>query len=1063
MTVFSVSVSRRLLVLVLLLLGVTLFSFSMFSPAAAEPGAVSSEVNATPFFSLNGTINPHAAIAPTYFQSSGSRAANFSFTLSSGNAPVAVEIRNAANAVLWSNDVQVGETVWGSVTLTSGVNTFTLSNDGSLAAGFSLKFFDLPAAPYSWVGTASPAGVNSQARLIFPQSGLYTFNFGVNANGRYEFTVDDTYIQKTVTAADSAVYFVPAGAHHLGIVQNPSGGFVNWHVAVSYTGTAVNSLPYSQSSAQINEEWLPVYLAAPAEVNMVVTAAGDPGHSLLVEVNQVAKDAGIAQSNASQVVQTGETGWLTFDLPAGLSFIHLTAAGGLVSYDLTIDALPQADYTWAGAANPSGANSKARLQFATAGLYKFDFSMNGRFQFILQVDGQSYLQKTVESFGDSVVYYVPAGTHLLTLDQDSAAGADWTVAISLQSAGPDSLPFANSGGLIGGTGNDFSQEWLPLSLAGAATVNLSLDVAGAAADDLVLAVYQAGSSTPDFVAPAVRGGEKTWFTFDLSAGVNRLHLQTGSNTAPLSYDMEVRAVPGAAAASWSGSSLAAGANSVVTVDFPTAGLYQFSLNAADGFARLVLDDALAGKIIQATSETTYDVMVTAGPHEVYVLQDPAYPATDWSAAVRSATAGESFFVFDGELAPGESVTPQYTVPQGSLDFNFALAVSGAPVGLTLRDGGGGVIWDDSALDGETVWGTGALSGTSTIALSNQGTAPVTISLVFYHLPTAAYTWDGLAAPAGAESHIRLIFPQDGLYTFDAGVDNGRYQFLLSAARRTHLQKTAENSTSVTYFVPAGLHDLYLAQDTTAGADWDVAVSAVGAADDMLPYEKAGGELGGTGNDFTEEWLPIHLGHVMPVNLSLAVQGSAADGLQAAVLDSSGTVLHSLPVQGQEIIWRTLDLPADAWVHLTAVGNTGPLSYELAFQAVPEPAAAWAGHSAAAGAASHFRLDFPAGGLYTFDLGQNAGRYQMLLDEQFIQKTVESSTAVTYFVPAGVHDIRIAQDSAAGADWEVAVSGPAADADTLPYQKAGGELGGSGNDFTEEWLPLHTGADQLVNL
>ena len=1045
--------------LVLLLVTVVLLSITVLSLAAAGPEAAPEGANETPFFSLNGTINPSASIAPTFYQSSGNRAANFSLTVSSGDAPIQLQIRNAANVVVWDHTVQVGETVWGNVTLTPGVNTFALTNPGSQAAGYNLKFFDLPATPYTWVGSAAPTGMNSQAQLIFPQSGLYTFTFGVNVDGRYEFTLDNDYIQKTVSSATQVTFYVPAGAHSLGIVQSSLGGFVNWTVGIGYAGTAVNSLPYSKSSAQINEEWLPIFLAAPAQVNMVVAATGDPGDTLYVEVNENTHSAA-----ANQTVQTGETTWLTFDLPAGQSLIHLTASGGLVSYNLTVDALPTAAYTWSGQANASGANSKARLQFPTAGLYTFDFSVNGRYQFLLEVDGASYIQKTVESGSDDVVYYVPAGSHMLTLAQDTALGADWDVGISLLSAGTNSLPYTKTGGHIGGVGNDFSQEWLPLALDATAVVNLSVDLTGSAADDLVLEVYQTGSSTPDFVSAAVMGNEKAWFTFDLAAGANRLRLRAIGNSGPLAYDLDVKAVPSAAAAGWSGFSLASGTNSVIMVNFPTTGLYHFSLGASIGFANLVLDDAMtAPRAPQASSDVSYDVEVTAGLHEVYVLQDPAYAATDWSAAIHAAAAGDTFFVFDGTLAPGESVAPEYTVPSGTLDFNFALAVTGADVDLAITDGSSGIVWDDSALDGETVWGTGTLTGKNIIHLTNNGAASATISLVFYHLPTAAYTWDGLAAPTGAESHIRLIFPQDGLYTFAAGVVNGRYQFLLTLDGDDHIQKTAESNTSVTYFVPAGLHDLTLWQDSTVGADWDLSVSAVGAAANSLPYEKTGGDLGGAANDFTEEWLPIHLGQAAAVNMSVSVDGAAADSLLVEVQDGSGAVLDSLELFGLETAWSTLDLTADARIRLTAVGNTAPVAYEIALTAVPEPDTDWAGISAGNGAASHVRIHFPTAGLYTFDLGQSAGRYQLLVNDEFIQKTVEGDTAVTYFVPAGTHDIVIDQDSALGATWDVALTGPTAAADTLPYQKMGGELGGLGNDFSEEWLPIHTGTQGLVNL
>ncbi len=1040
------------------LLIVVIFSVSAYSSAVAKAENAPNAVNETPFFTLNGTINASATISPTFYQSSGNRAANFSLTTPTGNGPIQLQIRNAANTVVWNGLVQVGETVWGNVTLTPGVNTFTLTNTGNQPATYQLNFYDLPAAPYTWAGSAAPTGVNSQAQVIFPQSGLYSFDFGVNVNGRYEFTLGDSYIQKTVSAATSAVYYVAAGAHNLAITQSGLGGFVNWNVAITYTGTAVDSLPYHQLSEQINEEWLPVYLAAPTQANMVVSVNGAPGDNLRVAINET-----IHSATASQTVQTGETTWLTFDLPAGLSLIHLMANGGLVDYDLTLDALPTTPYTWSGEANASGAYSEARVQFPTAGLYTFDFAVNGRYQFWLEVDGDNYIRKTVEGAGDDVVYYVPAGAHVLTLAQDSTTGADWDVAVSLLSAGNNTLPYTKAGGHIGGLGNNFLEEWLPLSLDAATTVNLSLDLDGSAVDGMMLEVYRAGSDHPDFASPAVMGGEKTWFTFDLSAGANRLRLRSGNNTGPLAYSLEVKAVPSATAAGWNGYTLANGANSVIMVNFPTTGLYQFTLNTSTGFANLVLDDAIPVRAPQASSDTSYDMLVTAGMHEVYVLQDPAFSATNWSAAVRAIAAGESFFVFEGDLAPGEAVTPLYTVPSGSLDFNFALAVTGADVDMTITDGNSTVIWDDSALAGETVWGTGALTGNNSIQLVNNSATDAAINLVLYHLPTAAYTWDGLAAPTGRHSHIRLIFPEDGLYTFDAGVANGRYQFLLAADGATQVQKTAESNTSVTYFVPAGLHDLYLAQDSTAGADWNLAVSDPGAAADSLPYTKAGGELGGAGNDFSEEWLPVHLGETTPVNMAVTVDGAPGDALLMEVVDGDGDVLDSLTVSGQETTWSTLDLSPDARIYLAATGNAAPLSYDITLAAIPEPDTAWAGVSAGDGAASHVRVAFPSDGLYTFDLGQDAGRYQLLVDDEFIQKTVEGDTAVTYFVPAGTHDVLIDQDSAAGAAWDVSITGPVADFDELPYQKIGGQLGGVGNDFSEEWLPIHVNEAQLVNL
>ncbi|MBK9613812.1 hypothetical protein, partial [Candidatus Amarobacter glycogenicus] len=144
----------------------------------------------------------------------------------------------------------------------------------------------------------------------------------------------------------------------------------------------------------------------------------------------------------------------------------------------------------------------------TAGLYTFDFSVNGRYQFLLEVDGASYIQKTVESGSDDVVYYVPAGSHMLTLAQDTALGADWDVGISLLSAGTNSLPYTKTGGHIGGVGNDFSQEWLPLTLDATTACKPERGPDRQRLRRPVLEVYQTGSSTSAIVSAAVMGNER---------------------------------------------------------------------------------------------------------------------------------------------------------------------------------------------------------------------------------------------------------------------------------------------------------------------------------------------------------------------------------------------------------------------------------------------------------------------------------------------------------------------------------------------------------------------------
>ncbi len=104
-----------------------------------------------------------------------------------------------------------------------------------------------------------------------------------------------------------------------------------------------------------------------------------------------------------------------------------------MDYAFEIMALPSADDSFVGYADADGQNSTIRMVFDTAGLYDFDFGSNGRYQFQLDTNGDNYIQKTVED-SSSVTYYVPAGTHNLTIDQDTAANADWDVDISFNAA-----------------------------------------------------------------------------------------------------------------------------------------------------------------------------------------------------------------------------------------------------------------------------------------------------------------------------------------------------------------------------------------------------------------------------------------------------------------------------------------------------------------------------------------------------------------------------------------------------------------------------------------------------
>ena len=1018
------------------------------------------------FFQLQGVLAPGEQISPVYYIPTPTRAFNYKLEVTgvAGDGPITLTVFNGATHILDGVGF-AGEITWGTGTLTQGINTLQLRNDDAAPLNFKLALYDLPTPSYSWEGTALPAGQDAQARMVFPQSGLYTFDFGVSAGGSYQFSLDTDYIKKQIESPGAFTFFVAAGVHTLEIAQDTA---VTWSVAVSAAGPAFDTLPYGKTGENVQADVLPLSLQNAAQVNLVLTATGvNPTDKLVFEVF----GPGLAPiPGTATTVYAGETTWTSFNLPAGVSSIQITADGGnagALDYALVVDVLPAPPYAWEGNAVAAGDHSYARVTFPTAGRYRFDFTLaGGRFQFLVNED---FIQKTVEGAG-SVTYYIPAGTHDLVIVQDPTLGAeDWGVAISLVQAGAETLPYAKSGGELGGAGNAFFEEWLPIGLAAGQTANLQIEVSGQPTDQLIIEVYRQGSATPDKVINAVLGSEVLWANFPLSAGINRLHLiAPGSNADPLTYDLTLNAVP-TDAYTWEGHALAGGLPSEIKVHFANTGLYRFSIASPDGFANLLLDDAIPGRSVQVGGvETVYDIQVTAGVHTLYVMQDSAFPQTTWTAQVLPVAAQPAFFTFEGEIEEGVTVAPYYPVFGAPLDFNFALAVAGDDVTLTIQDVYANILWEGTALAGETLWGTATLPvGNNRFVLTNGvgGSGdPAQVALTLYSLSQAPYTWMGVADADGLHSEARVIFPTSGLYTFNFNVTGGgRYQFQVAD---DFILKTVEGIDSVTYYVPAGTHPLTLIQDSAVGAEWAVAISGVGAQYNALPYLRSGGELGGAGNDFVEEWLPLNLQTAQSLNLATTLTGVDGDSLVLKVYDAADTLVKTAHIYANETHWSTFDLPAGmARLHLEAdAGNGAPLEYSLALRVLPQPPTTWSGSAYTEGENSHARVTFSQSGLYTFNFQATGGRFQFLVNENYIQKTVESGTTqVTLYIPAGTHDLRVVQDTATGADWSVGISAVGAATNVLPYMQTGGDLGGAGNDFDAEWLPVFFGAPQRVNL
>lgn len=1047
------------------------FLTTQLSAATTAP-----EDEGTTIFTFGGDLPPGASL-PIPLNRTNVTPANYQLDVSN-DGPVEVNVSQGATALI-TGQAFPGETFWATGDLAAGVNTIEISNNGATTATFQLTLRTLPTTSYLWQGIANDGGEDSEIRLVFPQSGLYRFDFTATG-GAYLFDLNNGDLQRQVEGANSAAFYVEAGTYPL-TVQRNAGAAVDWSVNIQPIADApFDTLPYAQEGTNISTEILPISLEEAAEVNLVITPTGTVANDLLsiqvLDPNNQEIYAG------SALVE--EAFWGTFDLPAGNSRVILTADGanlGTVDYELVIDDLPTADYFWSGNASLFGENSHIRVRFPEDGLYLFDYGLDvGRFQFIIN---EEFVRKTVEDDTADVTYFIPAGTHDLYIFQGQGGARDWSVDIQLQAVGNDSLPYGQNGGLLGGIGNAFGEEWLPLALDEPATVNMSIETTGDVADSLMVHVYEAGSPTATYTLNQVLGTEKLWGNFTLNAGINRLHIVAdGSNAGAMTYDFEITAAPTNGTLNWDGNALDAGLNTAVLVDFPTTGTYRFTVAADPGFANLVLDDAM----LRATNnfatplgmvQTTYDVEVTAGEHEIYVVQDAQFPETTWTASVAPTTAVENFFTFDGNLPAGESITPLYTVPGGAdREFNYELTVTGGDVDLFIEDGNGTTVANVTAYDGETLWGTGTLNGINEISLSNNGGTDIDVTLNLYDLPTAGYDWSGNADGnnMAESSHIRVIFPDNGLYTFNATNNSGRYQFVTQAGGGGPevIRKTVENNLSVSYFVPAGTHDLFIHQDRDGvgagpGADWALSISNVGAPNDTLPYTKVGGSFGQAGfDDFSEEWLTINLAEPTSVNLRSIASGALAntDTIMVEVMSLDMTSLLSTIVYSGETHWNTFDLPAGLHlIHIVADGTTGGLSYDIELTPLPTAPYNWSGiANGLEGQFSEARVTFPADGLYTFTFDNPAGvRHQFLINDEFVQKTVEMADSLTVFIPAGTHTLQVVPDSNGVSGWDVSISGVGAANDAFPYMKAGGSLGAG--DFDEEWLPISVGEPTQVNM
>lgn len=631
----------RLLVLFLLVLMPLLAAPSQ----AAEPGA--ELVNAS------GVLNTTVPSRTLPLYSTGP--ANFRLSVSGGAASdtITLTLRDNAANPLKSWVVRSGETAWGYADIPAG-SSLLLQNNSSAALNYALSAYsrgnvaNIAEGETTWSGAALGDGgssTNSAIQLIVPTAGLYTFTLNA-AQGSYQLDVDSNYIRKNVVSGSSpdpadSTYYLGVGIHTFTIIQDPTAAaLTNWSVKLDFVGGS-DTLPNVENSAQLggglgsgtfNAEATPIYLAAAQPVNMQIAVTGSSADSLSLELSH-----GTTPVFTSSPVSGGEVVWVTTELAAGVNRLRVTADGGNsapLAYAITTSPIGQPGFSWSGVSyGPNPGNSTIRLTFPADGLYRFTMAASsGRYQFLL---ADSYLKKVITASGADFTAFIPAGTHQLVIDQDSTTNTAWSVDIASTETPSDSLPYPQAGTTLGGGGNDFGEEWLPIHLTADTPVNIKVIAQGSnAGDSLSVELYNSPGGLPVFTAGNVYKDEIYWATSQLVSGTNLLRIGANAgNTAAMSYQIEVMGVA-AIPTTWSGVSLGNGLNSTVQLIAPEDGVYNVTMTVSVGAGQVQINNATLAQQEAglASSSTTLRVPLSAGPHTFVFQQDPGQPTTEWQIA-----------------------------------------------------------------------------------------------------------------------------------------------------------------------------------------------------------------------------------------------------------------------------------------------------------------------------------------------------------------------------------------------------------------------------------------------
>ena len=210
----------------------------------------------------------------------------------------------------------------------------------------------------------------------------------------------------------------------------------------------------------------------------------------------------------------------------------------------------------------------------------------------------------------------------------------------------------------------------------------------------------------------------------------------------------------------------------------------------------------------------------------------------------------------------------------------------------------------------------------------------------------------------------------------------------------------------------------------------------------------------------------------PTNMSLAVSGgTATDSITLTLLTAADVTVTAWSARSGETIWATADLPAGGKLRLMTLATS--LDFTLQAYArgtvlAPTVAAAsLAGVIIGAGDAtgsSAVQLAVPTAGLYRLALGASSGAFQLIVDDNYLRKTVVSGQVPTaedstYYFAAGNHTFTISASKTEQTAWSLGIT-QVGTIDSLPYTEVANVIGGA---FTEEWIPIQVVAGIEVNL